>query len=116
MTSMSFTTFEIISLVCHLVTIIILLIQFFKTHTGHCRGAIISKTQTGEGQFITREAKLSMHEKAPEIQPSSSYVVSSDSPTIWGLKQAIILRSEKLSRSEERRVGKECRSRWSPYH
>src|SRR2546430_15993093 len=23
---------------------------------------------------------------------------------------------EMLSRSEERRVGKECRSRWSPYH
>src|SRR2546426_8422376 len=23
---------------------------------------------------------------------------------------------EKLQRSEERRVGKECRSRWSPYH
>ena len=23
---------------------------------------------------------------------------------------------EHLSRSEERRVGKECRSRWSPYH
>ena len=23
---------------------------------------------------------------------------------------------QKLSRSEERRVGKECRSRWSPYH
>ena len=22
----------------------------------------------------------------------------------------------KLERSEERRVGKECRSRWSPYH
>ena len=24
--------------------------------------------------------------------------------------------SEDLCRSEERRVGKECRSRWSPYH
>ena len=24
--------------------------------------------------------------------------------------------TEKDSRSEERRVGKECRSRWSPYH
>ena len=24
--------------------------------------------------------------------------------------------TERLSRSEERRVGKECRSRWSPYH
>ena len=24
--------------------------------------------------------------------------------------------SETIQRSEERRVGKECRSRWSPYH
>src|SRR3712207_2326516 len=27
-----------------------------------------------------------------------------------------ILSRENLARSEERRVGKECRSRWSPYH
>ena len=26
------------------------------------------------------------------------------------------LASDVLNRSEERRVGKECRSRWSPYH
>ena len=26
------------------------------------------------------------------------------------------LRSRQQFRSEERRVGKECRSRWSPYH
>src|SRR5258708_38570910 len=26
------------------------------------------------------------------------------------------LRGERAYRSEERRVGKECRSRWSPYH
>src|SRR2546429_50471 len=38
------------------------------------------------------------------------------------LKQAIDLSLDshleamKLMRSEERRVGKECRSRWSPYH
>ena len=24
--------------------------------------------------------------------------------------------AKKIERSEERRVGKECRSRWSPYH
>ena len=24
--------------------------------------------------------------------------------------------TEPIARSEERRVGKECRSRWSPYH
>ena len=27
-----------------------------------------------------------------------------------------ILLSRAIDRSEERRVGKECRSRWSPYH
>ena len=26
------------------------------------------------------------------------------------------MRAKKCRRSEERRVGKECRSRWSPYH
>ena len=28
----------------------------------------------------------------------------------------VIAVQDALSRSEERRVGKECRSRWSPYH
>ena len=31
------------------------------------------------------------------------------------MKPGLFPRGE-LSRSEERRVGKECRSRWSPYH
>ena len=35
-----------------------------------------------------------------------------DSKILWGKDTG-----DKLSlRSEERRVGKECRSRWSPYH
>ena len=32
------------------------------------------------------------------------------------LTQIAIAHYEKNDRSEERRVGKECRSRWSPYH
>ena len=31
-------------------------------------------------------------------------------------KEGLVLREGVLYRSEERRVGKECRSRWSPYH
>ena len=31
-------------------------------------------------------------------------------------KEPLIGAAVQLSRSEERRVGKECRSRWSPYH
>ena len=32
------------------------------------------------------------------------------------LMSPILNELKKLGRSEERRVGKECRSRWSPYH
>src|SRR5258706_5195979 len=28
----------------------------------------------------------------------------------------VFVQAKRLHRSEERRVGKECRSRWSPYH
>ena len=31
-------------------------------------------------------------------------------------KEVVVVSSGAISRSEERRVGKECRSRWSPYH
>ena len=31
-------------------------------------------------------------------------------------ERGIAKAAKKSSRSEERRVGKECRSRWSPYH
>src|SRR5256884_9931034 len=31
-------------------------------------------------------------------------------------KRFVVLKDSAVLRSEERRVGKECRSRWSPYH
>ena len=41
----------------------------------------------------------------------------------WDMLEAIValenegkIKKPEVSRSEERRVGKECRSRWSPYH
>src|SRR5256885_14105900 len=34
----------------------------------------------------------------------------------WGVQLARGLPEPSANRSEERRVGKECRSRWSPYH
>ena len=33
-----------------------------------------------------------------------------------GASERVILQATGTDRSEERRVGKECRSRWSPYH
>ena len=37
-------------------------------------------------------------------------------PTVKALVPLVGLKNPVWSRSEERRVGKECRSRWSPYH
>ena len=34
----------------------------------------------------------------------------------YAQEQEYLMRVKSLERSEERRVGKECRSRWSPYH
>ena len=34
----------------------------------------------------------------------------------FGLAVGTYFNNKKKLRSEERRVGKECRSRWSPYH
>ena len=37
-------------------------------------------------------------------------------PVIVDCRNHALAAQEPRSRSEERRVGKECRSRWSPYH
>src|SRR3712207_7273612 len=49
------------------------------------------------------------------IRLSSNMNADVASYSLLDIKMAIMT-SCLLSRSEERRVGKECRSRWSPYH
>ena len=44
----------------------------------------------------------------------AKYDIRTWSPDYSKMGKGIILSNR--SRSEERRVGKECRSRWSPYH
>ena len=61
----TFTSFEIINISINLTILALLLFQIIKSHHGDCRGAVISKRQTSDGQCITREAKLSMHEVSP---------------------------------------------------
>ena len=66
------------------------------------------------------EAKPDAVERIREIP--YNYTSFSDREIVWrllGKEAAVILdelRDERRTRSEERRVGKECRSRWSPDH
>src|SRR3712207_7641595 len=48
-------------------------------------------------------------ERCPAIQDVAVATDTSDRRQLWSYR-------ERAARSEERRVGKECRSRWSPYH
>src|SRR5579859_563131 len=73
---------------------------------GKVKVAMLTKHQKGKSQpknqFCTHcQKKGHTNEKCwiehPELRPTKSG-------------------SQKKTRSEERRVGKECRSRWSPYH
>ena len=75
--------------------------------------------------IITPEPYSETYARAKELSKESVILVKgkinlrpkgTDNPRIFTGK--IELFSERLNilRSEERRVGKECRSRWSPYH
>ena len=59
------------------------------------------------------------------IQNGTDYLVvlgtTAETPTLTEeekteIKRFVVERTKGRIRSEERRVGKECRSRWSPYH
>jgi len=58
-------------------------------------------------QFAGNARPLTLKRKSPEAGAFEKYRYGDSNPGF---------RRERAARSEERRVGKECRSRWSPYH
>ena len=54
----------------------------------------------------------------PEVQVAPACILWPDRDRQWEAVIPVLQAElpELLTRSEERRVGKECRSRWSPYH
>ena len=79
------------------------------------RGAqMLEMVRVGEqkliGEIIELEgdtATIQVYEETAGIQPGA-WLSSCSLVGVWNTSLA--------ERSEERRVGKECRSRWSPYH
>ena len=86
-----------------------------------------AKIQSGESKLKQREMALTQRQE--ELQRKMSevdivkenlnnqlQVIEKRKQDMEKLHQQEIIHLETLCRSEERRVGKECRSRWSPYH
>src|SRR5256885_12499780 len=68
----------------------------------------LTKVQVKSKRRMTSQLKYCDNGPTPEELLLSGHLVENDSTQFQTFK--------KSSRSEERRVGKECRSRWSPYH
>ena len=63
------------------------------------------------------DLRLLRHE--PDVRvlnEKDAVIVSAHVPGLDPQSIKVSITGHQLSRSEERRVGKECRSRWSPYH
>src|SRR5258708_17750179 len=92
---------------------------FFQAEDG-IRDDLVTGVQTCALPISLREASDKMLPKLEELLKfRHSNVIQSYVRTRGGDEEkAGILFVEMLKylRSEERRVGKECRSRWSPYH
>src|SRR2546426_10111703 len=65
-------------------------------------------------------AGIEQHVAATLVARDSGRLVGCAAVEIYGvaglLRSVAVARDQRGARSEERRVGKECRSRWSPYH
>ena len=69
-----------------------------------------------ENHKVVRKIKLALPDKVVDIIHCRNLrcvtSIEANAPHIFHLVDP----KRRLLRSEERRVGKECRSRWSPYH
>ena len=74
----------------------------------------IEKMELGEPDERGRRKPVGTGEF--EIVEIDSVIGAVGQTVDWGTLDVGALKTTKKNRSEERRVGKECRSRWSPYH
>src|ERR1019366_9368689 len=73
----------------------------------HCRAEAVSTPDPNE---LTHAEGINLLQQIASFDRPPHMVLTGGDP----LKRADLY--ELIDRSEERRVGKECRSRWSPYH
>src|SRR2546430_13086364 len=75
----------------------------------------ISETESEESEKEDYEQYEKIDEEL-EVYSASAYLAKRDNEENNEKEFKESLKIGELERSEERRVGKECRSRWSPYH
>ena len=86
----------------HFLLLLLVLVQTLYAAAGLEAAEIPPKPQAGSNIYVQDYADV--------ISPASEKIIYSIGRELDSKTTA------QVARSEERRVGKECRSRWSPYH
>ena len=82
----------------------------------NCGKTTLFNALTGANQYVGNWPGVTVEKKEGRLKGHKNIIIE-DLPGIYSLSPYTL--EEVVSRnyrSEERRVGKECRSRWSPYH
>ena len=90
---------------------------FWQGNTALAHGALLAGCNFFGGYPITPSTEIA-EVMAEELPKRGGHFIQMEDE-IAGIASAIgasIAGAKATTRSEERRVGKECRSRWSPYH
>ena len=97
----------------------LLALSFSAIHCTKENEKIVVQEKVTQGSMILSGEGVPSAEKGQTgdyyLDLSSSALYGPKTKDGWG-NSVLNLKGLKLTRSEERRVGKECRSRWSPYH
>src|SRR5688572_32809225 len=102
-----------------IIGVLMLYLVFFESP-----GQLVTETKQ-QNSFSLSNAVIYVDPADHALVKRSAELLQQDIQLVTGKKPAIINRIVPASqgniiivgsRSEERRVGKECRSRWSPYH
>ena len=94
--------------------------KFRIRYYNHDPNLIRLEKKSKRSGLVCKESVLLTATEAQRIVDGNwEWMKESDRPLVWELHSKMAsqgLRPRTIVRSEERRVGKECRSRWSPYH
>ena len=85
----------------------------------NCGKTTLFNQLTGSSQYVGNWPGVTVEKKEGKLKGHKDVIIQ-DLPGIYSLSpytlEEVVARGYLVNRSEERRVGKECRSRWSPYH
>ena len=77
---------------------------------------ILTISDSEEGILNKIKSVLACESTLEVMEITNSEKLTFQGLEIDQLQRSVIKDGKVVERSEERRVGKECRSRWSPYH